>query len=995
MKYRILTAFIFIAFLAGIAESEEIFPTYNLSVSFDTKSSLLKGTALVTFPEDRERTISTGNLKIISARFNGQPFVPEMKGGAFTLKGKGTLEVTYEGTFKEEAGEEYLENVGVVSQNVVSDKGISLTTVWYPYFEGMTYWNLKALVPHGLTAISEADEINIKDTARGTGYSFHFPYPLEGINLVAGPYKQHHESHRGIEIYTYFFPEDAALSMTYIEYSKKYLSLYTELLGPYPYKRFSVVENILPTGYSMPTCTLLGQDVVRLPFITETSLGHEILHQWFGNHVYVDYSTGNWVEGLTSYLSDHLYEEQKGAGWKHRKKILTDYQSYVTPSKEATLREFTARTDFASSAIGYGKGAMLFHMLKNLVAENTFFNVLREFIEEKKFFKASWKDIENAFEKVSGRDLDWFFTQWLTRRDIPSLEIKDPKVIVLEGVPTVSFDILQKGQPYKFTLPVRVVTERGEIRDTIHIEKGRQAFEITTEERPLRIVFDEDYDLMRRLTEKELPPVIARLVGDEERLIVFPEKEKEKYSELINVFKREGFLAKEEQEVRDEDIKRSSLLVLGFESPILKRLFGQIRETDSGFNLIVKQNPLNTAKVVAYADGDSKEEIDPVVRKIFRYGKYSLIRFQRGENVKKETVETGRGVSFSLYEPVVGIDTRKTAKFTEILNDIIGKPIIYVGERHTNYEDHKVQLEIIMELFKRGRKFAIGMEMFQRPFQEALDDYLSGLISEREFLKESEYFKRWKYDYHFYREIIEFAKAKEIHIVALNLRAEIIRKVAEGGLDALTEEEREEIPQDMDMSDEDYRERLREVFSLHKKSHIKNFDFFYQSQILWDETMAHSIAQFMGDNPDYQMVVLTGAQHIMFGSGIPKRTYRLNGKDYATLINGVVEELEMGVGDFVLFPSPITPPVSPKLGILLQEKDGKIKVKKLLPGGVAFKAGLKEGDTLISVDDWMIESIEDVRIALFDKKQGETINVTIVRRKFLFGEKVREFSVTL
>ncbi len=700
-------------------------------------------------------------------------------------------------------------------------------------------------------------------------------------------------------------------------------------------------------------------------------------------------------ENLPIHNLSVLLEKEKDAGWQDRKKILIDYQSYVVDSEGGPLKDFIKVTDLTLTAIGQEKGTMLFHMLKNLVGENTFYSASRRLLEEKKLEKTSWVDVEKTFEEVSGKDLGWFFSQWLERTDIPSLEVKNLKVVVLKGVPRVSFEILQEERPYKLDLPVRVITEKGEVKDILHIENESQAFNIAVKEKPLRIVFDEDYDLMRKLTEEEYPPVIARLLGDKKRLIIFPERGKEKYSELITVFEKKGFEAKEEKELKDEDIRTHSLLVLGLESPILKRLFGQINKTGPGFNLIVKQNPLNIEKVIAYAYSDSKEEISSAARRIFTYANFSSIRFQGGENIEKETEETERGITFSLYEPVHGVNPRRAIKLTDIINDVIDKPIIYIGERHTNYEDHRVQLELIMELSKRGRKFAIGMEMFQRPFQKAIDDYLSGVISEREFLKASEYFKRWKYDYNLYREIIEFAKAKKIPVVALNLREEIVKKVAAGGLDALTPLEKKEIPQDMDMSDEDYRERLMGAFRLHERTSIKNFDNFYQAQILWDETMAHSIAEFMLDKPGYQMVVLAGEQHIMFSSGIPKRTYRLNRKDYTTLINGVADDFNMEIGDFVLFPDFIALPASPKLGILLKKEEGRLKIEDFQPGSSALKAGLKKGDVLISVDDWKVESIEDVRIALFDKKQGDTVKVKVLRKKFLFGETAVEFPVTL
>src|SRR4030043_1727417 len=110
MKFCIFSIIIFTIFLSGIAESEEMLPIYNLSVSFDIESNLLKGVAQITFPEEGERTISTNNLHIIAVSFNGQPVGFEIKGGALKLSGKGILDITYEGTFKEGFGIENLDN---------------------------------------------------------------------------------------------------------------------------------------------------------------------------------------------------------------------------------------------------------------------------------------------------------------------------------------------------------------------------------------------------------------------------------------------------------------------------------------------------------------------------------------------------------------------------------------------------------------------------------------------------------------------------------------------------------------------------------------------------------------------------------------------------------------------------------------------------------------------------------------------------------------------
>ncbi len=977
----------------GFAEDQKrLTPTYNLYISFDLQANSLKGTAEIVFPELTDIVVSTGNLAIMSAGLNGHTVEYDKKEGVIKASGKGKLVITYMGIFSGgRRRTENLENAGVVQGDVISPEGISLTGSWYPSLKGPLYYRLTALVPAGFTAISEADEIMHKETSTGGEYTFSFPHPLNGVDFVAGKYREAKGTIDGIDIYAYFFPEDISLAETYIEYSKKYFEMYNRLLVPYPYKRFSVVENFLPTGYSMPTFTLLGREVVRLPFIVQTSLGHEITHQWFGNYVYADFAKGNWLEGITTYLSDHLYEEQKGKGWEYRKKILADYQSYVTPEKEFPLRAFSGRTGFASMAIGYGKGAMLFHMLRKLVGEETFYGSLRKLIGKNKFRDATWEDIRGSFEETYGRDLGWFFNQWLDRGGIPSLQVEDAGTSILNGAPAVSFRLLQKKETYKLKIPLHIVGGREKGTDQIiDAEKERQYFDIASGDDPRTLILDGNYDVMRRLEESEYPPVISRLLGDEKRLIVYSEKEKGIYGDLIEIFKDEGFAAKEVTDLKDEDIRTSSLFVLGHESPVLKRLFGGVKKPGPGFVLTVRNNPLNTARVVAYANSDSREEVSLAVRKIFHYGKYTTIRFEKGVNVSKETAETDRGMRFNLVEPVEGVAPEKSLALDKIIDNISYEPVIFVGERHANYEDHKVELAVIMNLHKKGRKFAVGMEMFQRPFQKVMDEYLSGAIGEKEFLKRSEYFRRWGFDYHLYREILEFAKAKGIPVVALNLRTEIIDKVSAGGIDALSEEERKEIPQDMDMSDAAYRTRLRAVFEDHPPG--TTFDNFYQSQILWDETMAHSAADFLKEKPGYQLVVFAGQEHVMYDSGIPQRLKRLTGREYATIING---DFDGGIGNYVVFSNPLSPPFSAKLGVILQKRDDGVVIEDFSRDSAAAKAGLTKGDAIISVDDWKIETTDDVRIALSDKKPYESAHIKVKRKRFLFGERQLEFNVPL
>ena len=117
---------------------------------------------------------------------------------------------------------------------------------------------------------------------------------------------------------------------------RRHLIFYRERLGPYPFSKFAVVENFLPTGYGMPSWTLIGKNVIRLPFLLDTSLPHEIVHSWWGNAVEVDYTNGNWAEGLTTYLADYLLKEvnQPHEALEYRRKLLRDYAALVTPAND-------------------------------------------------------------------------------------------------------------------------------------------------------------------------------------------------------------------------------------------------------------------------------------------------------------------------------------------------------------------------------------------------------------------------------------------------------------------------------------------------------------------------------------------------------------------------------------------------------------------------------------------------------------------------------------
>lgn len=981
---------LFLFFTAFLSSASEL-PEYNLDVSFDIPAAEINGISRIEAKAGREIDIIRGPLDITYIKVNDLPVSFSRGDEIIRLSPEvdSVIEIAFKGVFKDDATDY---NDSVMANNVISEHGISLTRIWYPVVEGLHYYRLKAILPGGFGAISEAE--TIKTTVKGNNveFSFSFPHPLDSINLMASDrFRLISDRYKDIDLFAYFFEEDLGLARTYIDFTKKYLDMYEDLIGKFPYKRFSIVENFLPTGYSMPTFTLLGSTVVRLPFIVETSLGHEILHQWFGNHVYVDYEKGNWSEGLTTYLSDHLYKARKKKGWEYRKQILIDYRSYVTSENEFPLKDFTGRVDFSSRSIGYGKAAMVFHMMKNLVGEDNFYSALKDFVRENRFRSASWDDLRRSFEKVFGSDLQWFFIQWINRSGMPEIEFHDFEMKRSGSEFELHFHTTQHEGIYDLELPATIYVDSEALDKTLNINEESQGFYFIVPGKPKKIVFDQNYDIARVIGREEFPPVIARLIGEKKIVLALPRDEKKKYQSIIERFQGEGADIKAYREIRDSDIRSSSVVILDIENPLTGRLYGDISCQKGGFCVIIRENPWNYRKVIGIMSGTSKSEVDAAFRKINHYGKYSKLLFENGRNVAKEIQPTQRGVIVEFSENAAAIDISSIKRLSDIIKNVADKKIVYVGEVHDVFAHHAVQLDIIAGIYRRYGKIAIGMEMFQRPFQDVLDSFVAGRMGERDFLKKSEYFQRWGFDYNLYKPILDFARIEKVPVVALNIQREIIDKVSKNGIDSLNEGEKKLIPANLDFSDDKYRKRLEEIFSMHKDNK-KDFIHFYQSQILWDETMSHSIDEFLERKPDYKIAVLAGQGHLMYGSGIPKRTYRRNGFDYAIVL--IDAKVEKDIADFVVFPKPVEGITAPKLmAFLIEVKEG-FRIAGFPDNSVSEKAGLKVGDIILSIDGDEIRSIEDIRIHLLYKERGEIIEIKVLRKEE-GKEKEMKFEVEL
>ena len=968
-------------------------PSCRLAISFELEQQTMSGTAHISLPAGQELTLSFDKLSITGIMINmkGQETLP------VRIPDKNHLHLPA----TNDALEIFISYTRQISDpapdNMISRQGIALTSMWHPVPDRNMRFSLTAMLPKGFKAIAETDTLT--SPSSDIQQSFSFSQPVQSIHFVAGPYQIKTLKLRDdFLISTWFFKEDASLSSDYLAAAARYISRYEQELGPFPYNHYAIVANRLPSGFGMPTFTLLGQQVLRLPFIKDTSLGHEILHSWFGNSIGVRPDSGNWAEGLTSYLADYAYAEDKGEGAAHRKEAIINYLSHVTAQNAITLGDFRSASHNqamakAIRAVGYNRGAMLFHELKGIVGQEPFSAGLRQLSQNHRGQEISWEEIKAGFEQTSGQDLQGFFQERLRRSDIPDLSISKLQTDNRTPRSLVTFTVEQRSEkPFTLDLPILVKTPLGEQRFVRTISQPQTIIELPVDGPPTELVVDPDHDLLRVLSPEEMPPVWSRFLGAPDKIVVVESKEAATvFGPLLQALVDDSWKIMTGDQVRNQDLATGTFLFLGINGPASRSLFATPDHPPQGFTLDVRANPLNPSRVAVLMSSSSVGETTAVLSKLPHYGKYSRLHFQQGLIKEKAIRESDSGLHFILEQLPAGGSVPGLDSFDAIIDQVNRHRVVYVGETHTSMADHLLQFRIIQALHQKNPDLAIGMEMFPRTSQTALDAYINdATISEQDFLRNSRYFEVWRYDWRFFRPIFNYARRHKIPVIGLNLEREIVSQIfTDGHTDSLSAEQKTTLPENRNLDLPGYTARLAEVHGFHTQNEQAKDGLltgFIQSQAMWDETMAETAARFLTDHPTTRMVILAGSQHTRKDSGIPPRLASRLEVSQATVLNLSSQDRQPDLSrttDFFFLAPPVALEPVGRMGLVLvavtEGEDGGLKINDISPHSKATQAGVQKDDLLIAINNTAIHSMADVHLTLLDKQAGDHVQLRLLR----------------
>jgi Peptidase family M28/Peptidase family M1 domain/PDZ domain len=663
----------------------------NLTVTSGSPDVILKlsqsGIKAEDFGMDREDfNLSTDN----SENEYSLTFTKKTEGNiTFTLKYSGMINYPIR-----QQGAEY-ERGFSETPGIIDTQGVYLagSTYWVPWFNNKNItFELTTTIPKPWDVVSEGKRTLNEEKDSNHIICWDSPEPMEEIYLIAAQFTEYSKPAGSVDVMAFLRTPDETLANKYLEATAQYLEMYRKLIGPYPFTKFALVENFWETGYGMPSFTLLGEQIIRFPFILNSSYPHELLHNYWGNSVYVDFKSGNWCEGLTAYMADHLIAEQRGQGEEYRRTALQKYTDYVSSSNDFPLSEFGSRYNASSEAIGYGKSLMMWNMLREMVGDEDFVKGFQEFYREYKFKTASFDDIRKTMESVTGKDLKSFFDQWVKRTGAPELSLSGLSVEKNKEGYKLKFTLkqVQDEDAFNIEVPVAVSFEKKAEIKKVEMNSKEESYEMTFPKEPLLVQVDPQFNMFRKLNFNEIPPSLSKIFGSENILIILPSKadkqKQEYYKKLADDWSSDT--TKQIKVMYDNEV--SSLpadvdtWVLGTENIFAKNIKDGLKDYDAHLNsdsvsfantsfssnknsiIIAVRNPINLASVCVFLSTDNKDAVPGLERKLPHYGKYSYLVFEG-----TEPTNIAKGQWDVVNSPLVakiktGNKTQPTGIFTDL-----------------------------------------------------------------------------------------------------------------------------------------------------------------------------------------------------------------------------------------------------------------------------------------------------------------------------------------
>jgi len=395
----------------------------------------------------------------------------------------------------------------------------SMLRYWIPSHDvpsDKATFDLRVTVPGELYVVSNGELV--EEFQDGDRAVFHYreKYPI-ATYLVAvsvsnfASFTSDYISTTGdtIPLRFYAYPEHLHKAKEDWKDMAKMIAFFEEHFTPYPFEKYGMVEVPMRGAMEHQTMTSYSSGLVTGDHRYDFVVVHELAHQWWGDLVTLSDWREIWLnEGFASYCEALYVEEMQG------RQALQDYMdrfaaAYFTEA--GRMGDFPIYDpDYLWGNTVYKKGAWVLHMLRWVVGDRAFWEGMQQYARTFAYQNASIKDFENIFEIVSGKDLDWFFQQWLYKAGVPQLEVAWETGRNEDGKYDVELQVSQKQDIQLFYLPLEIQFKMQDftVLDTIVIEEKEQKYFFTLNDLPQELTIDPSGWMLKKvdIVSRPLPP---------------------------------------------------------------------------------------------------------------------------------------------------------------------------------------------------------------------------------------------------------------------------------------------------------------------------------------------------------------------------------------------------------------------------------------------------------------------------------------------------------
>jgi aminopeptidase N len=350
---------------------------------------------------------------------------------------------------------------------------------WYPCwdqpFDKFDHVRIAVNEPESWTLAATGTRIETTTPEPGRKrevYVHDHPISTYLVMLATGAYAERSESVGGVNYRYFTWPEDSLKAVYDWARTPEMVQAFGQRYGAYPFPEYGMVEAELFNGWGAmehQTCTTMGFHLLDSTRMWEGIVAHELGHQWFGDHLSpVDFRHIWLNEGFATFC-DALWSEISGGRQAYLNKLAGFSEDYFGEDRNFRYATFDPPPDYLFGTCEYQKPCWALHMLREqLLGDSLFFAVLREYVNEFGGGNVSTDDFIGVVNRLSGRNLQWFFDQWTYSPGHPELD-----VAVLPATPdahhvTVTVEQRQQNAPlFNFPLTIESWADNESRLDTL------------------------------------------------------------------------------------------------------------------------------------------------------------------------------------------------------------------------------------------------------------------------------------------------------------------------------------------------------------------------------------------------------------------------------------------------------------------------------------------------------------------------------------------------